>query len=106
MAAVYTTRVTDEMKIRKPFDSHVHFRRGPMVKVVAPLTGEQCFGALVMPNTAPHIFTPEDAQTYASEVRASVGNDFKMVMSGYLTPQTTGQDIERGFKTQAWGAMK
>lgn len=92
--------------IKKPFDSHVHFRRGAMLRAVAPFTAKQCWGGLVMPNTAPHIFTPEDAEAYAAEVRATIGNDFKIVMAGYLTPTTNVEDLKRGFASGAWGAMK
>ncbi len=94
------------LTIKKPFDSHVHFRRAAMLKAVAPFTAKQCWGALVMPNTAPHIFTPEDAEAYAAEVRASIGTDFKIVMAGYLTPTTSAEDLKRGFASGAWGAMK
>ncbi len=92
--------------IKKPFDSHVHFRRGAMLKAVAPFTAKQCWGGLVMPNTAPHIFTPEDAEAYKTEVRASIGENFHIVMAGYLTPTTGAEDLKRGYLSGAWGAMK
>ncbi len=92
--------------IKKPFDSHVHFRRGAMLKAVAPFTAKQCWGGLVMPNTAPHIFTPEDAEAYKTEVRAAIGDQFHIVMAGYLTPTTSAEDLKRGYLSGAWGAMK
>ncbi len=89
-----------------PFDAHVHFRRAHLLKAVAPYTARQCWGAVVMPNTAPHILTPEDARRYKIDVAASLGERFFPVMTGYLTPQTTPEDVECGFKGRVWYAMK
>ncbi|MFZ2555625.1 MAG: dihydroorotase [Minisyncoccia bacterium] len=90
-----------------PFDSHVHFRRGAMLKAVAPFTAKQCWGAVVMPNTAtPHILTPEDAVTYKEEILGTVGETFSPIITGYLAPATTYHDVRRGFKSGAWHAMK
>lgn len=90
-----------------PFDSHVHFRRGSMLKAVAPFTAKQCWGAVIMPNTAtPHILTPQHARIYREEIREAVGDDFTPVMTGYLTPQTNPQMVAEGFGTGSWQAMK
>jgi dihydroorotase len=98
--------MTEKITIKKPFDAHVHFRRGAMLKAVAPFTARECWGALVMPNTAPHIFTPEDAESYKAEIRAAVGDTFHIVMAGYLTPNTSSEDLKRGYLSGAWNAMK
>lgn len=91
----------------RPFDSHVHFRRGAMLKAVAPFTAKQCWGAVIMPNTAtPHILTPEDAEAYKEEILSVTGETFSPIITGYLTPTTTYHDVRRGFKSGAWHAMK
>ncbi len=98
--------MAERITIKKPFDAHVHFRRGAMLQAVAPYTARECWGALVMPNTAPHIFTPEDAESYKADIRAAVGEAFHIVMAGYLTPTTSAEDLRRGYKNGAWNAMK
>lgn len=90
-----------------PFDAHVHLRRDAMMRAVTPSTARQCWGALVMPNTAPHLFTPEDAESYASEVRAAAKTEhFTPLIAGYLTPDTDPEDVKRGFLNGSWVAMK
>lgn len=92
-----------------PFDGHVHFRREAMLRRVAPETAKQCWGALAMPNTAPHLLTPEDASLYRAEVLAAVRRfnpDFALLLAGYLTPDSDPDMIARGFESGAWQAMK
>ena len=88
------------------FDGHVHFRRGPMLKAVAPLTARQCWGAIVMPNCIPFITTPEHAIAYRDEILEATGPGFTPYIVGYLTPDTRPEEIRRGFHTRAWYAMK
>jgi len=57
--------------IKKPFDSHVHFRRGAMLQVVVPITAAKFCGAVVMPNTEPPIDTTTQAAEYEKEVLAA-----------------------------------
>ncbi len=91
----------------RPFDSHVHFRKGDMLKAVVPSTVRQCWGAVVMPNTAkPHVFAPQIARIYKGEILEAAGADFTPVMTGYLTPETNPKLVERGFKDGDWAAMK
>lgn len=90
-----------------PFDSHVHFRRGAMLKAVAPFTAKRCWGAVVMPNTAtPHILTPEIADEYCGQIQETTGEHFTPVMTGYLTAATDPYAIEKGYGDGAWHGMK
>ena len=94
-----------------PFDSHVHFRRGAMLRTVVPYTARQCWGAVVMPNTAtPHILTPDDADAYRNEILFAshpvVGENFVPLVTGYLTPKTDPIDIAHGYKKGKWHGMK
>jgi len=88
--------------IKKPFDSHVHFRRGAMLKAVVPYTAEKFFGAIVMPNTEPPIDTTALAAEYEREILAACQGDaltqgFKPLMTFYLTKNLTPAEIEKGF---------
>lgn len=89
-----------------PFERHVHFRRGDMTKAVAPYTARQCWGGVVMPNTAPHILTPEDAHEYRQFILSIVGKNFEPYMVGYLTATTSPEEVRRGFEAGLWRAMK
>jgi dihydroorotase len=40
----------DSITLSDPLDMHVHFREGPMLSLVAPLTAEYFSGGLIMPN--------------------------------------------------------
>src|SRR3989344_8521149 len=89
----------DSITIKRPFDSHTHFRRGAVLKAVVPYTTERFWGALVMPNTEPPIDTTEMAAEYEKEILAAVpaGQSFKPLTSFYLTKNLTPAEIEKGF---------
>lgn len=92
-----------------PFESHVHFRRGARLKAVAPFTARQCWGAVVMPNTAPHILTPTDADAYADEIWRTVDgvrDEFVLIITCYLTPETSPDMVRKGFEECMWRAAK
>lgn len=89
-----------------PYERHVHFRRGNMTKAVAPYTARQCWGGVIMPNTAPHILTPEDAVEYRDFIISITGKNFTPFMVGYLTAVTSPEEVKRGYKAGLWSAMK
>jgi dihydroorotase len=89
-----------------PFDSHVHFRRDPVTEAVAPFTAKQCWGAIIMPNTAPHILTPQHARIYRERIIEIVGDGFVPIITGYLTSKTNPSMVAEGFRTDSWSAMK
>jgi len=60
--------------IPKPFDMHVHFRQGDMLKQVVRHTADQFSYALVMPNTHPPICTPDDVSRYQREIGSALAN--------------------------------
>ncbi|MSU73940.1 dihydroorotase [Candidatus Kaiserbacteria bacterium] len=84
--------------IKRPFDSHVHLRRGAMLRAVTPITAERFASAIVMPNTEPPIDTVEMAAEYKREILAAVpvGNSFEPLMTLYLTKKLTPSEIEKG----------
>src|SRR4051812_22674317 len=89
--------MSDTITIKKPFDSHVHFRRGSILRAVTPITAEKCFAAVVMPNIDPAIDTVEAAAEYKKEILPAIpGSVFEPLMTYYLTKKLTPADIEKG----------
>ena len=101
--------------IKKPFDSHVHLRRGAVLRAVTPVTAEKFWGAIVMPNTDPIVATIEQAVENKKEILAALPADttFKPLMTLYLTKDLTASVIEKiavdkekliyGVKYYPWG---
>ena len=96
---MYTFRVTDTITIKKPFDSHVHVRRGAVLRAVTPISAQKWSRAIVMPNTEPSIETVAQAADYKKEILAAVpkGNAFEPLMTFYLTRDLKPEEIEKGF---------
>ncbi len=104
------------MKIKKPFDSHVHLRQGAMLEAVAPITAAKFGAGLIMPNTEPPIETVAQAEQYKKEIVAALpGSGFQPLMSFYLTRTLKVEEIEKGasgeggtkiyaIKSYPWGA--
>lgn len=91
--------MADTITIKKPFDSHVHVRRGATLRAVVPITAEKWYAGIVMPNTDPPIETAEQAEEYKKEILAALpeGNTFQPLMTFYLTKNLTPAEIEKGF---------
>lgn len=89
------------LTIIKPFDGHVHFRRGAMLRAVVSHTARAFSRAIVMPNTDPPIETVEQAAEYKKEILAAVpaGNSFEPLMSFYLTKNLKPSEIEKGISS-------
>src|SRR3989338_19024 len=96
---LYTARMADAITIKKPFDSHVHLRRGAILRAVTPHTTKRFWGGIVMPNTEPPIETVEGAAEYKKEILAAIpsGETFEPLMTFYLTKNLTPAEIESGF---------
>lgn len=93
----YTSGMTDTITIRKPFDAHVHLRRGATLRAVTKYSAERFDKAIVMPNTDPAIDTLDAAIEYKNEILAAPGvGNFEPLMTMYLTKNLTPQEIERG----------
>lgn len=93
----------DTVTIKKPFDSHLHVRRGAMLRAVLPHTTKRFSGAIIMPNTEPPMETTEQAAEYRKEILAAVpnGETFEPLMTFYLTKNLSPAEIERGFSGDA-----
>jgi dihydroorotase len=94
------------LTIRRPDDWHVHLRDGDMLEKVAPYTARQFARAIIMPNLAPPVTTPEAAAEYRERIRIAAGAGFEPLMTCYLTDRTSPDEIERGFAQGVWIAAK
>jgi dihydroorotase len=94
------------LTIRRPDDWHVHLRDGDMLEKVAPYTARQFARAIIMPNLAPPVTTPEAAAEYRERILAAAGAGFEPLMTCYLTDRTSPDEIERGFAQGVWIAAK
>src|SRR4051812_48018696 len=63
---------SDSITIRRPDDWHVHFRDGPMLAAVVPLTARQFGRAVVMPNLVPPVTTVAAAVAYRERILAAL----------------------------------
>jgi dihydroorotase len=107
----------ESITIRRPFDSHVHLRRGSILRAVISHTAKRFGRGIIMPNTEPPIDTLEAATEYKSEIKVALPaeSDFEPLMTLYLTRSLSPQSIERaarvagdrqifGVKYYPWGA--
>ncbi len=108
MSVTYDSeRMPIRLKLAGPFDAHNHFREGAMLRAVAGLTAKSFpAGAVAMPNLSTPITTPELAEKYRMELQAVLGEDYRLIITGYLTEDMDPDTIDRGFKSGAWQAMK
>jgi dihydroorotase len=96
----------ESITIRRPDDWHVHLRDGDMLRAVAPYTARQFARAIVMPNLAPPVTTPEAARAYRDRIVAATGPGFTPLMTCYLTDETDPDEAARGFEEGMWVAAK
>ena len=101
--------MTEEtITLRRPDDWHVHLRDGAMLKAVLPFTARQFARAIVMPNLTPPVTTVAAVEAYRARINAALpdGVDFTPLMTCYLTDSTDPDEVERGFKSGVFTAVK
>jgi dihydroorotase len=98
----------DHLTLRRPDDWHTHLRDGAMLKTVVPSTARTFARAIVMPNLTPPITTGAMAESYRARILAAApaSIDFTPLMTCYLTDDADPDEIERGFRTGAFTAVK
>jgi dihydroorotase len=101
------TRLT----ICKPDDWHLHLRDGAMLAAVLPFTARHFGRAIIMPNLVPPVVTTADAEAYRARVMAALplaegAPAFTPLMTCYLTDDTDPDDLERGFRSGVFTAVK
>ena len=92
---------------RRPDDWHVHLRDDGMLHRVAPYTARQFARAIVMPNLVPPVTKVADAAAYRDRIlSATTGQDFKPLMTCYLTDSVEPDELARGYAEGTWVAAK
>jgi len=85
-----------QLTITRPDDWHLHLRDGARLQAVVAHTAAQFRRALVMPNLVPAVETVEQALAYRGRILAAAGNvGFEPLMTLYLTPRTTAEEVRR-----------
>lgn len=100
--------MTQQLKIRKPDDWHLHLRDGAMLAGVLPYTSHHFGRAIIMPNLVPPVKTVEDARQYRERIMSAIPESdcFTPLMTCYLSDDTSPQDLIAGFKQGLFKAAK
>lgn len=98
----------DEISLRRPDDWHVHLRDGALLQAVLPFTARTFARAIIMPNLVPPVTDIASAQSYRARIQAALptGSAFTPLMTCYLTDASDPGEIERGFGTGVFTAVK
>lgn len=92
------TEATQQLRLLRPDDWHVHLRDGVVLQSVLEYTARQFGRAIVMPNLTPPITTTELALEYKERIVMALGEDpraprFTPLMTLYLTNNTSAAEI-------------
>jgi dihydroorotase len=95
--------MTEQLRLRRPDDWHLHLRDGAALRAVLPFTAVRFARAIVMPNLKPPITTTAQALAYRERILAAVpaGARFQPLMTLYLTDHTSSAEIERAHASGA-----
>lgn len=87
----------DQINITQPDDWHLHVRDGAVLADVLPHTAQRFARAIIMPNLKPPVATVEAAQRYRNRILEALpeGLTLEPLMTLYLTPQTSPEEIHR-----------
>lgn len=89
--------MTDQIRLTRPDDWHIHLRDGAALSRTVP-DAARCFQrAIVMPNLAPPVMNTEQALAYKSRILDArpTGSQFEPLMVLYLTDSTDPNEIFR-----------
>ena len=97
-----------KITLRKPDDWHLHVRDGAMLKASLPFTARHFGRAIIMPNLLPPVVKVKDAEAYRSRVLSArpEGSGFQPLMTCYLTDDTSPDEVESGFRSKVFTAVK
>jgi dihydroorotase len=89
------TERLEVVTIRRPDDWHTHLRDGQVLRSVLPYTARVFGRAIVMPNLAPPITTPELADAYRERIHAALpaGSRFEPLLTCYLTDDSQPDEV-------------
>lgn len=85
-------------EILMPFDAHVHFRTGDMLKTVIPYTARICGEAVAMGNLPQPVDDLDSLLDYCQELDDATAKKypwFRTIMTIMLTPRTTVHTIQQ-----------
>ncbi len=87
--------MTQELRITRPDDWHLHLRDGDMLRAVLPETARHFGRAIIMPNLVPPVVTGAQAAAYRDRILAALpeGMTFEPLMTLYLTEDTDPEDV-------------
>lgn len=105
------TVATEQLRIRRPDDWHVHLRDGSVLASVVAHTARQFARAIVMPNLTPPVTTTEQAVAYRSRIMSALAAQdspytFTPLMTLYLTDNTPASEIEKAKASGVVHAVK
>lgn len=89
--------MTDSLTIDLPDDWHLHLRDGDRLAHTVPASARTFGRAIVMPNLKPAVATVEQALAYRDRILEArpPGSGFEPLMTLYLTPNTSAEEIRR-----------
>lgn len=98
----------DELTIPRPDDWHLHLRDGDALRAVVGHTAAVFGRAIVMPNLRPPVQTVAQAEAYRARILAALpeGTRFEPLMTLYLTPHTTAEEVARAAASEHVHAIK
>ncbi len=98
----------EKLIITRPDDWHCHVRDGALLKTVLPHTARQFARAVIMPNLKPPVTTVAAALAYRAEILQALPEqlNFTPLMTLYLTPSTTVQDVKQASESPYIVAFK
>jgi dihydroorotase len=80
----------------RPDDWHLHLRDGARLGSVVTHTAAQFARAIIMPNLVPPVETVEQALAYRQRILGALGAvRFEPLMTLYLTPRTSPEEVRR-----------
>lgn len=87
--------MTDQIRIIRPDDWHLHLRDGAALQSVLPHTAQRFARAIVMPNLKPPVTTTAMAGEYRRRILEALpaGRKFEPLMTLYLTDRTSPAEI-------------
>ena len=100
--------MTDTLTLARPDDWHLHLRDGDRLAHTVAATARVFARAVVMPNLKPPVATVDQALAYRDRIAAVLpaGSSFEPLMTLYLTPGTTPQEIRKAVANPYVHAVK
>lgn len=105
------TAATQQLRLRRPDDWHVHLRDGAVLQSVVAHTARQFARAIVMPNLTPPVTSTEQALAYQQRIMTALATHpeapaFTPLMTLYLTDNTPAEEIAKAKASGVVHAVK